>query len=96
MKPTILQRLLFTLLVLGALVLGVVVASGFFLLTLVLIPVVLVRFYLHKRAFEKAMAARREQSQQQTDNQFERTHSTRQNHVIEGEIISKHEEDDKG
>lgn len=91
MKPTILQRLLFTLLVLGALILGVIVASGFFILAILLVPVVLIRFYLHKRAFEKAVAARREHSQQQPGNPFERS----QSHTIEGEVIHKHEDDDK-
>ncbi|MCC5880009.1 MAG: hypothetical protein JJU03_08970 [Idiomarina sp.] len=93
MKPTILQRILFIFLLVGGLVLGVVVASGFLILALLLIPVVLVRFYLHKRTFEKAMAGRRAQRQQDNQQGFERSTRTSQSQVIEGEVVSKREDD---
>lgn len=95
MKPTILQRILFILLVLGGLALGVVVASGFLILALLLIPVILIRFYLHKRAFEKTMNQRRDQAQHKSEQGFERSARDSQSRVIEGEVVSRHEDDGK-
>ena len=87
MKPTILQRLLFFIILLGALALGVIVASGFLILALLLVPVVLLRFYLFKRTLKKTMATQR--SSKNPDQSKPSSSGT----VIEGEVVKKSDSD---
>ena len=61
MQASILQRILVIIFLLGAVVLGLVVASGFLIFALLLVPVFLVRFWLHKKQFEKVVRAQQAQ-----------------------------------
>ena len=61
MQASILQRILVIIFLVGAVVLGVVVASGFLILALLLVPVFLIRFWLHKKQLEKVVRAQQAQ-----------------------------------
>src|SRR5690554_5443031 len=49
------------IILIGAVALGVVVASGFLILALLLVPVFLVRLWLHKKQFENFQRAQQAQ-----------------------------------
>ena len=61
MQASILQRILVIIFLVGAVVLGAVVASGFLILALLLVPVFLIRFWLHKKQFERVVRAQQAQ-----------------------------------
>ncbi|MCL5050267.1 hypothetical protein [Aliidiomarina maris] len=90
MKPSILQRVFALLLLLGMIALGVIVASGFLLLALLLVPLFLLRVYMHKRRLQKLMAER--QAHTHSSNAPPHADSANQQqegHVIEGEVLHK-------
>lgn len=76
MKPNLLQRILWVVILSAALVLGIFVAGAFLLLGLLLIPLVILRAYWLKRQIEKNIAKQRHSS-------------APSGNVIDGEVTNK-------
>lgn len=76
MKPNLLQRILWVVILSAALVLGIFVAGAFLLLGLLLIPLVILRAYWLKRQIEKNIAKQRHSS-------------SSSGNVIDGEVTNK-------
>lgn len=81
MKPNLLQRVLWVVILSAALVLGIFVAGAFLLLGLLLVPLVMLRAYWLKRQIEKNIAGQQQSS------------SSSSGTVIDGEVTNKRVDD---
>lgn len=85
MKPTVLQRITFIVITLGIFVIGAFAAVSFLVLGLLFIPVFAVFIFLQRRALLRKMKQGGQPRQGES----------RGSHTIEGEVVSKRENNDK-
>lgn len=95
MQPSILQRILLIFFLVGAVLLGIIVASGFLILALALVPLLLLRFWWHKKHVEKIIrqrqAARNKYQHAEQDASNPAHRSASGGTTIEGEVVRKSE-----
>lgn len=92
MKPSLLQRLIFILLVIASLVLGVFVAGAFLILGLLLIPFVALRLYMQRKALKNIWKAQRQQQAKSHTNPSGPS-ARGKGRIIEGEVVDKKDAD---